>query len=425
MKRIILPSLLALYSHSIKAQVFNLDGFEFGGYIDGVASWTNANFVPFGQEPAYLGTIRKQPNYDHDSRMAFTIVKTLTPKVKLRGQFATDGRKKWQVEVPWAYVLYDPNEYWRLRAGKLRTEPLQYSVTINEGFTFPWIRPPQEVYFPVSYVNHSGMDSRFKVAILDCDLVLGLFVGGASSHQLSISIPGDDGALKDQPELRIRQVTNFNVRYGNEILSVRGAFETGHVTISPNEGTFIQSLNAFLNNEVALGVIGNDYYDYFTAYNARASIISIGYQFDWQNFVSIAEFAQRHTAINNVANTNGWYVMGGYRIQQLLPHVTFGRLRTQGNKVRRFPSEVNAASIVEFGDTLDNIAQGLVEVSSYKEGAGDQTSLTFGVRWDVIKNLALKGEISHVHPDRGRPGLFTIHPHKSVNVYSFGFSAEM
>jgi hypothetical protein len=75
---------------------------------------------------------------------------------------------------------------------------------------------------------------------------------------------------------------------------------------------------------------------------------------------------------------------------------------------------------------LDVAAQGLVGTSpNYRSGAGSQTSVTLGVRWDVIENIALKAEFKHIHPDFYSPGLFDYHPLKSVNICSLAVNAVM
>jgi hypothetical protein len=171
--------------------------------------------------------------------------------------------------------------------------------------------------------------------------------------------------------------------------------------------------------------IGGDYVDYFEASNDRVSFYGVGYQFDWKNIVSMAELVKRESTLTTSGNVIGWYVMGGYRIQQFLPHITFARERLNKRKTE-FPVFINDVFLAGLGESLTDITTGVLGVSPFAPGgAGDQTSLTLGLRWDVIPGVALKGEYSHVHPDHGNAGLFFPNPGKAVNVWSFALSAVM
>jgi len=125
-----------------------------------------------------------------------------------------------------------------------------------------------------------------------------------------------------------------------------------------------------------------------------------------------------------VGNANGWFVMGGYRCGDVLPHVTFSRQRVKDNWVRRFSGEVNSAALSAIGETLDNLAQAFIVPNRFFDGGvGDQTALTIGARWDLFEGIAIKGEWQHVHPDNRSRGLFDLHPNRSVNIYSVSLDA--
>ena len=133
-----------------------------------------------------------------------------------------------------------------------------------------------------------------------------------------------------------------------------------------------------------------------------------------------------HESVPFIANPIGWYLMGGYRVKNIMPHITYARERLTDNDARRFNSSVNNIALQTFGYTLDNLAQFFTGTSYYNfGGAGNQTSVTLGVRWDIMDGVALKAEYSHVHPDKLSQGLFVLNPLKSVNVYSFAVNAVM
>jgi hypothetical protein len=119
--------------------------------------------------------------------------------------------------------------------------------------------------------------------------------------------------------------------------------------------------------------------------------------------------------------------MGGYRVKQFMPHITFARERLEDNKTRRFNNVINSAFTgAGFPVPLNDVAQKLIYTSEFFDGgAGSQTSVTIGLRWDVYEGIALKAEYQRVHPDLNTPGLFDNDPLKSVNIYSLAVDAVM
>ena len=77
-------------------------------------------------------------------------------------------------------------------------------------------------------------------------------------------------------------------------------------------------------------------------------------------------------------------------------------------------------------ETLDAIAANLVATGpNFEGGAGSQSSVTVGLRWDVYEGIALKGEFKHIHPDLNTPGLFEYAIPGSANIYSIALDAVM
>lgn len=233
-------------------------------------------------------------------------------------------------------------------------------------------------------------------------------------------------SLFDTVQVQLRNIYSLDIRYGNDVFMVRGGYEAARLTLNPNGGTIAQSLNVIMDTLVGTGILGGDYIDYFTANNVNASVKGLGYQFNWNNITSMGEIVKRQVATPLIADATGWYLMLGYHFDEVMPHITFARERINDNSTRRFSGAANAAALPLLGTTINNVAQQLVNTSPYYEGgAGEQTSVTLGVRWDVYKNIAIKGEYQRVHPDWQSPGLFDVNPGHSVNIYSLEVDAIM
>lgn len=441
MKRILSASIVTITFGSVTAYA-NISDFQLNGFLSVGSAWSDVNYLASGVEPTYISHIRKRPSFEEDTNVGLQISKQLREDVSITTQLLAEAANEWAVEATWAFIKWEPADHWQFRVGRVRTDPYMLSDYVNVGYAYPWVRPPEEVYsqIPSTYSNFTGGDIRYRNAFWHRDFTISGFYGAATTH---LNFPaGPSNTILDTAKLRLRDLVSFNMKYGDEVFSVRAGFETTRATLSPNAGSVMQGLNTFLNalvtgNPIVGNILTPDYINYFSAYNARASFMGVGYQFDWNNIVSMGELVKRKADTPIIASAIGWYLMGGYRVKQLLPHVTFARERLLYNKIRRFNSVINAAFMSPPGVfpifvganspvPLDTVAQAIVNTSEYYDGgAGSQSSVTLGLRWDVIEGVAIKAEYKHVHPDLGSPGLFDYDPHKSVNIYSLAVDAVM
>lgn len=419
---------LAALSSATARSGDTLGDFKLNGFMSAGVAWSTVEYLPGGVEPIYVSRIGKQPSFDKDTNVGLQVTKYLRDDLNVTVQLYAEAAYDFDVEATWAFIEYEPNDTWQFRAGRVRTDPYMLSDYVNVAYAYPWIRPPQEVYSQIPISNFTGVDARFRMTFWSRDLsIMGFW--GSTSEDLTFPVQ-PDSALLDIIDMELRHLVSFNVKFGDEVFSVRAGYESTMVTLYPNAGALMQNLNTFVNSMINAGLLGQDYVNYFSATNAHASFMGFGYQFDWNNIVSMGEWVRRRASTPIVSNPIGWYLMGGYRVRGVMPHITFARERIADNYVRHFNSTVNAIASLPppfgFGMPLDTIAQALIGTSYYYTGgAGNQTSVTLGLRWDVVEGVALKAEYSHVHPDKLTPGLFSVNPLRSVNIYSFAVNAVM
>lgn len=428
--RKIVPAALILTTFGSTVAHAAIGDFKLNGFMSAGVAWTDVDYLPAGYEPIYVSRIQKEPSFDKDTNVGIQITKYIQDDVNVTVQLYAEGYSDFDVEATWAFIEWEPNDMFQFRAGRVRTNPYMLSDYVNVAYAYPWIRPPQEVYSQIPISNFTGFDMRFRLHIGTRDLSLSGF-WGSTSGELTFPV-GPNSSLLDIIDMQLRHLVSFNIKFGDEVFSVRAGYEATEVNLYPNSGTLMGGLNDFVNTMIGYGMLGPDYVNYFSAENAHGSFMGVGYQFDWNNIVSMGELVQRRFSTPIVSNPIGWYLMGGYRVKQLLPHITFAREKIADNDVRHFNSSVNSFLMnpPPFGlgspVPLDTIAQALIGTSYYYSGgAGNQTSVTLGIRWDIIDGVALKAEYCHVHPDKLTPGLFSLNPLQSVNVYSFAVNAVM
>lgn len=417
-------------AHGITVTTFgdSVGDFKINGFMSAGVAWSNVDYLPSGISPIYVSRIEKEESFDKDTNVGLQFTKYLRDDVNITVQLYAEGFYDFDVEATWGFIEWEPNDTWQFRAGRVRTNPYMLSDYVNVAYAYPWIRPPQEVYSQIPISNFTGFDVRYHTLFCGKDFSIKGF-WGSSSGELTFPITPFNSII-DDIDMELRHLVSFSAKYGDEVFSIRAGYESALVTLYPNAGTFMQTLNTFVDTMIQLGFLGQDYVNYFSSVNQHVTFMGVGYQFDWKNIVSMGELVRRRASTPIVSNPIGWYLMGGYRVKNLLPHITYARERIADNYVRRFNSTVNAFAALPppfgFGVPLDTIAQGLIGTSYYYTGgAGNQTSVTLGIRWDIIDGVALKAEYCHVHPDKLTPGLFDFNPLKSVNIYSFAVNAVM
>ena len=86
---------------------------------------------------------------------------------------------------------------------------------------------------------------------------------------------------------------------------------------------------------------------------------------------------------------SGWYVTGGYRIGKFTPYVSYAAARLKSNS-----SDPGVPGAVPLNNAL-NAQLGSAPV---------QQTATVGVRWDFVKNAAIKIQYDQTNIGKGSPG---------------------
>ncbi|HET8706212.1 MAG TPA: hypothetical protein VFM46_07925, partial [Pseudomonadales bacterium] len=70
----------------------------------------------------------------------------LNPKATLTAQYVARGSEGWNLEAEWAYVNYSFRPDVSMKAGRLRSAFFMFSESQEVGFSYPWVKPPIELY---------------------------------------------------------------------------------------------------------------------------------------------------------------------------------------------------------------------------------------------------------------------------------------
>ena len=254
---------------------------------------------------------------------------------------------EWKANLEWAYLSWQSTDNLMMRFGRLRTPVYMYSESIDVGFSYPWLRLPDEVYSQVQLSNYEGADIVYNLPLSFATLSFQL-AGGIAKNR--------DYYIYDE---------EFDIDYDNVFGS--------SVSLATNDfGTFrVGYVEADIDTDVSgsfTDIFGNPGTATLLALDKdKGKFTSIGYQYDNGTWLTANEWTSRVIENDGSNSTDSFYLMGGRRFGDFLAHVTYAQL---------------------------------------DEDEGRQSSWTLGLNYNILPTVVLKGEYKRVDTTGGYDGVF-------------------
>jgi hypothetical protein len=322
------------------------DYLSFSGFGTLGGALTNTDDAQFIRD-RQAGGANKSGSLTVDSDFGLQLTATATPWLSATAQMLSLNRdgKSLSTEVEWAFVKVKPVNGLAIRAGRMSLPTFAVSDSRNVGYVNNWLRAPGEVYGLAMLGRLEGADVSYSAPVGATTLTVSA-LGGKSS----ILTPGGDA-------LHVTGVRGVNVLWETEWATLRLGQIRSHVHVP------------------ALGIV-----DSYTFTGAGVTV-------DHDNIFAQAEFVKRRSSgASGVVDANGWYVMGGYRFDQLLPYASY--------------------------------ASSKPHIDAPYHLAGPQHTAAIGLRWDAAKSLDIKAQLERINTD-GTPGVsFTGYATKPVTAVS-------
>ena len=254
---------------------------------------------------------------------------------------------EWKANLEWAYLSWQSTDNLMMRVGRLRTPVYMYSESIDVGFSYPWLRLPDEVYSQVQLSNYEGADIVYNLPLSFATLSFQL-AGGIAKNR--------DYYIYDE---------EFDIDYDNVFGS--------SVSLATNDfGTFrVGYVEADIDTDISgsfTDIFGNPGTASLLALaKDKGKFTSIGYQYDNGTWLTANEWTSRVIENDGSNSTDSFYLMGGRRFGDFLAHVTYAQL---------------------------------------DEDEGRQSSWTLGLNYNILPTVVLKGEYKRVDTTGGYDGVF-------------------
>ena len=289
--------------------------------------------------------------------------------------------------VEWAYLTWRPSRSWRFKAGKLRTPLYLHSDTIDVGFSYPWIIPPQAVYTPYSPNDITGLSATYRFNIQEWGIETKAYWG---------RFEGAISVLDKFPvDVKVDKLRGLILAVNRGNLRLRASYHRAVVDI---KAPALARLAGQLRRRFRKSA---------DSLNTKTDIdfVQTGVSYDTLDYFLKAEWTRVSSSpAFGVTSYDSYYLSGGYTFYPfnlpITPHVTFANISV--DEPRRPVNEIpaNVPQLAPLRLAYLGVFQ------SRLLGDDSLQSLSVGLRWDVNPAVALKAEWIHLRADRDKRGFF-------------------
>jgi hypothetical protein len=361
MVRTLLASAILLAAPTLFAQSVQITGF--GQMVAGTVS-DGDSFPGTGYDSDW--------DFKDESLFALQVRGDLNDQWSATAQLVARGRDDFDPEFAWAYVGWNGGNGWSAKLGRQRLPLYRYSDFLEVGYAFPWLRVPNAIY-NLEFNNFDGASAAYA------------FGTGAwfTTVQGSVGRFEGDIELSGNPaEAELASLVGISAEtiYGDWLTLRAGYFKADVTIVSPALSPLLSTLrtNGFGN------VASRIDYD-----NDPGSFWSAGAEVNRGNLWLAGEVIGVEVEDAFLADRSEYYLSGGYRFGKWMPTLTWGR---RDNEAK--PGIVALLPNVPPLAGLRAATAGVVLSEDI-----DATYWSYGLRWDVATNVALKADYTRFEDD--------------------------
>ncbi len=339
--------------------------------------------------------ITEDLTFEKDTRFGLQISSDITNDMSVVAQILGRGDQgNFNAIVEWAYVDYAINNIASVHVGKIKQPVYLVNDYVEVGYAYPWIRPPQEVYYsnnPLNTVN--GIELLLQFPVGPGTLSLQPYLGSNRDD-----IPNGGGAY-----FEAENIYGLDIKYSGRGYTVHASNFQCEVKVL---GQPFAVKNTLVGDvQVNLGGSKGD-----------CNVTATGFNLDLANVVVYAEWQKRtttETLSQAFGDTEAYYATFGYRMGKFLPHLTLASVKGEGSTVGL---ATNSGAV-----TGPNGAP-IPGLGSLNFPVAIQTSITAGLRYEVNDSAALKVEYMLVDVEQDPSELAAANQGFNYGLFDTNFS---
>ncbi len=366
------------------ASMFSFSGFGTLGVVH--SSENRADFATSPLQANGAGYSR-QWSPDVDSRIGAQVIATVSPKLSGVLQIVSEQNfdGTYWPRVEWANIQYRFTPDFSVRLGRALLPGFLFSDTRLVGYTYPWVRPPVELYSLNPVDTNDGIDLRYHLQM--GDLIDTIHNQGTNYGRKSWGF------------------TN-TAEYGPFTLLL--SFEESHLSNTTSD-PFFDAFRQFGPQGIAIA-------SRYNLDNKLIAIEDVGATYGSGHWLVVSEWSHADTH-SFLGDQTAWYASSGYRFGKFMPYLTYAEVSAIGNSSP-------GLDLMELPPAAAGLGAGLnAALDSLLEAIADQKTVSAGARWDFAKNVDLKLQFNHSRLGAGSSGtLINVQPGfvpgGTVNLFS-------
>lgn len=260
--------------------------------------------------------------------------------------------------VEWLYGQAKVTDWADVRVGRMVLPVFMVSDSRNVGYASHWLRAPQEVYGLYPASAFDGIQGVFRHNMADTNFTLQVSAGSSKADIFTANSATGYNIVSGTSDYKNIRSLNLVAEHGNWTARA-GYTETG-INFNPIQ----------------------DAKDKFTGF---------GLQYDDGKLLVMSEYVMRRFSddvFNKFFDSDAYYISTGYRFGEFMPFVSASTFKPKG------------------------IYYGTAETGH---------ALAVGIRWDVMKNVALKAQIEQSKHNTNLLELSPAYdPNKTLRTISVG-----
>lgn len=343
----------------------------FGNFVGGMT---------LGNEESVYG-YDDTASFDADSLVALQVRGNISPELSATAQIIGRGSDSYDGTFEWAYITYKLNGQTNLSAGRFRLPLFKYSASVDVGYSYHWIAPPQAVY-DVPYNNIDGVRLDYADYAGDWEYRMQVSAGSFGDD---VSIAGSSAALE------INNILAASVELQRDWFSVRGLYGRGSVSASSDSlNALVGGLEQFSGLITQAGTVA----DKTALKDDTGQFIEFAIDIDQYDWFVGAEYVHVTVKDSLIAKTDSWYVTAGMRLGAFTPSLTFEKAKEDSETLA---SALTLPAAIQSGDASTDATWAYLRntvVGLHQGQTVDTKAITAGVRYDVSAGLAVKGGVT-------------------------------
>ncbi|MCQ8849946.1 topoisomerase IV [Alteromonas stellipolaris] len=333
--------------------------------------------------------------YDYDSDFTFDPASVfglqvrgdVSDKLSATAQLVGRGSDDYDASFEWAYMTYVVNNNVSISAGRIRLPLFKYSASLDVGYSYHWLTPPDSVY-GIDFNNIDGVRLDYSTYSGDWEYGAQFTVGRVQADTFISGTPA---------ELELENVVAVSFEATRDWFSARTLFARGTTTaVNEDFDTFVAGMGqfgAFIPSATAAA-------EGFSVNEDSGTFFEVAIDIDKYDWFIGAEFTKTEVDDAIIASDEAWYVTAGMRFGKFTPHITYEvEEADNGDQVALV---AGLPSMIETGDavtdaTWSSIYQAATGIAA--DQAQDTSAVTLGLRYDVEPGFAVKAGVTWYSDD--------------------------